>query len=702
MILFRSTARLLSRSTIRRHFIFLSLFLFVWLSFSGMFNLYYYSLLVFDAIALVSTNFVAGRHSFAAKAYPISRPESNPHSHLITILGQVSVQIDTDSVSIEGSGSDHRIARFASKPMDLHDLLDYSESTESAASLFVSDDKLLSLFVTGELQGSTTHEQWSAKDGVMYNFFNDHVYFRILFYDDAGALLTPTSTSTTTDDTEAPQGTQRSPFVNSRDRKRLAATATIPPRRSSSRRRARFFAVEVVIDHLVTTPPKPLNKYAGNFIAQLHAIDLKKREGSPYPIILKKPVLQGGSKPDMITFTWETDHNYDVVPLVRIWEEESGQERWSQFYETTQLDYGHFVHSAVVTHLKPETKYRYQVCNSDDRRLQMSKAPVRWRWREQQQCSDVYSFKTLPEPILFISSDGGDGDGDGDGAHHVAHQSPTASASASYLVGWVGDNQGSPLFTEAIANLGHKGIDLLVHVGDYLRNDRPDEWHNKFFRQLERRDFAQTVPMVLVRGNHNDESSADYAYNAANVENNRRPWFAFSYASCRIVVLDSNTNAKQTPAQDEWLRAEIESKEFQMAAFRIIVVHVPPFAELWDPKQGFNGDPSIRADWVPLFESHGVDLVVSGHMHAYQQGTRNGVKYVVIGGGGGSLDGEQSFNWGFMEKTLITHHYCVMEIWIGTDPFSASGKITSRLRWRTFDLHGRLIDRFELAPKKLK
>ena len=44
------------------------------------------------------------------------------------------------------------------------------------------------------------------------------------------------------------------------------------------------------------------------------------------------------------------------------------------------------------------------------------------------------------------------------------------------------------------------------------------------------------------------------------------------------------------------------------------------------------------ARWVPLFERHGVDLVLSGHDHNYQRFAKhNGVRYVVHGGGGQEL-----------------------------------------------------------------
>ena len=49
----------------------------------------------------------------------------------------------------------------------------------------------------------------------------------------------------------------------------------------------------------------------------------------------------------------------------------------------------------------------------------------------------------------------------------------------------------------------------------------------------------------------------------------------------------------------------------------------------------YQSTPAVADRWVPLFERHGVDLVLSGHDHNYQRfARREGVRYVVSGGGG--------------------------------------------------------------------
>jgi hypothetical protein len=66
--------------------------------------------------------------------------------------------------------------------------------------------------------------------------------------------------------------------------------------------------------------------------------------------------------------------------------------------------------------------------------------------------------------------------------------------------------------------------------------------------------------------------------------------------------------------------------------------------------------------WVPLFEDYHVDLVVSGHTHAYLRGRRNGVTYTIVGGGGGNLDVDRVKDWKMFDVVASEHHYAEMTL----------------------------------------
>jgi acid phosphatase type 7 len=73
---------------------------------------------------------------------------------------------------------------------------------------------------------------------------------------------------------------------------------------------------------------------------------------------------------------------------------------------------------------------------------------------------------------------------------------------------------------------------------------------------------------------------------------------------------------------------------------------------------------------VPILKKHKVDLVLSGHDHLYQRGERDGVRYIVTGGGGASLYGIRCGIEGRpkcavddgMQHVAREHHYVVLTI----------------------------------------
>ena len=79
-----------------------------------------------------------------------------------------------------------------------------------------------------------------------------------------------------------------------------------------------------------------------------------------------------------------------------------------------------------------------------------------------------------------------------------------------------------------------------------------------------------------------------------------------------------------------WLEQQLSES---VATWKIAVFHHPPYT-----CGGHAGDTRVAREWVPLFESYGVQLVLSGHDHNYQRfAARNGVTYVVHGGGAAGL-----------------------------------------------------------------
>lgn len=85
-----------------------------------------------------------------------------------------------------------------------------------------------------------------------------------------------------------------------------------------------------------------------------------------------------------------------------------------------------------------------------------------------------------------------------------------------------------------------------------------------------------------------------------------------------VIVLDST---RVTAAQTGWLQRTLATPS---PRFRMVVLHHPPFScgsEL--------ADAAVAEEWVPLFERHGVRLVLSGNAPGYQRFRKGRVTYVA-------------------------------------------------------------------------
>lgn len=351
------------------------------------------------------------------------------------------------------------------------------------------------------------------------------------------------------------------------------------------------------------------------------------------PHLLKRPMLQE-VRTNAMSLLWETDGNQAVHAVE--WGRSNVNEHTSLAVETLQIDTAHYVQRATLTGLETETSYVYRV---------RSGATV----------SPIFSFRTAPR------------------------------RDTPFVAAWWGDNHGgTDTLRTHIGNLLAHAPDLVLVAGDLVNSGgNPDEWHNYWFKPLEYLNCAQTRPVIFARGNHDGEHALAYAYSKLP---GNESWFAFDYGNTRFIFLDTEAPTSDSPEQFAWLQAELDRPETQRAAFRVVCFHRPPFVNLWNGG-GHTGETWVQSDWVGLFGRKNVDLVISGHSHAYNRGTTNGVTYVVSGGGGGTVDTEVVARWPFFVAESSRFHFDLMEVNGDT------------LFWQTFDDGNQLLDQFTLKSR---
>ncbi|MCG5055358.1 MAG: metallophosphoesterase [Myxococcales bacterium] len=252
--------------------------------------------------------------------------------------------------------------------------------------------------------------------------------------------------------------------------------------------------------------------------------------------------------------------------------------------------YGSPLYGATVSNLAPDALYCYE--------LHLDGTPIARA-----------GFRTPPlpdreEPVRFVAfGDSGDG----------------------------GNSQAAVL-----AQMHTVPFDFMIHVGDiaYDTGTRV-EFEKNFFDVYA--DLLARFPMFPASGNHEYETEAAAPFREvfALPENGgpegRERWYSFDWGPVHFVVLDTEL---QGPTQAAWLDADLAAAK---RPWTIVYGHRPPFSSA---KRG--GDEKFRTHFVPVLEKHRVPLVLSGHEHHYERiQTKNGVNYVVTGGGGRHLRGIQ-------------------------------------------------------------
>jgi 3',5'-cyclic AMP phosphodiesterase CpdA len=207
--------------------------------------------------------------------------------------------------------------------------------------------------------------------------------------------------------------------------------------------------------------------------------------------------------------------------------------------------------------------------------------------------------------------------------------SAVEDASFSLLV--IGDFGSGDAFEHAVARgvavvADQEGADALVTTGDnvYPAGEPEDferAWHEPYGWVDE-----QGLDVIASLGNH--DVAADGGDAVMDLLGMPGPYYEQTVGDAQVLVVDSNR--LDDPAQIEWLE-EVLAEPTDL--WRIVVFHHPVFS-----CSRHDSTPEVVAELVPLFEAHGVDLVLNGHDHVYQRfAERNGITYLVTAGGGDDL-----------------------------------------------------------------
>ncbi len=173
-------------------------------------------------------------------------------------------------------------------------------------------------------------------------------------------------------------------------------------------------------------------------------------------------------------------------------------------------------------------------------------------------------------------------------------------------------------------------LDFWLHVGDMAYGTGRDmEFQSRFFESYETTLRGSVCWPTM--GNHEGHTSKGAtgigpyydAYvlpkraEAGGVASGTEAYYSFDHGNIHFICLDSHDmERKPTGAMAKWLKADLEKAS---AEWLIAFWHHPPYTKGSHDSDKETDLKEMREHIMPIIESGGVDLVLTGHSHAYER-----------------------------------------------------------------------------------
>jgi hypothetical protein len=337
-------------------------------------------------------------------------------------------------------------------------------------------------------------------------------------------------------------------------------------------------------------------------------------------LIIRAPYVQMAT-PSSIHVVWRTDKR--ISPVVRygdspgnMWGAVSNQsittrvsvgtnrteikqllEKWPEVAHFPRLHSaypGTWQYEAKIGNLQPDSTYYYAVCDGETRLTGRDLS---------------YRFKTHPligqskSARIWIVGDSGTG---------RENQSLVHDAMLKHTA-----NEKRP-------------IDLYLHLGDMAYNRGRDvEFQSRFFEMYE--STLRHIVCWPTMGNHEGATSKGNngigpyydAYvvpargESGGVPSGTEAYYSFDYGRVHFICLDSHDlDRKPTGAMAQWLKMDLERTK---ADWILAFFHHPPYSKGSHDSDREKQLVEMRTHIMPILESGGVDLVLTGHSHIYER-----------------------------------------------------------------------------------
>lgn len=188
---------------------------------------------------------------------------------------------------------------------------------------------------------------------------------------------------------------------------------------------------------------------------------------------------------------------------------------------------------------------------------------------------------------------------------------------------------GHAVHRKLVALILKQNPDFVLQTGDLVKRGSDDSlW--KIYDDITR-DMRGKIPLYPARGNHDLGGPGYEERVTAPFTSGNKLYYSFDRGNCHFSSVDCFSPLETESEQYRWLDRDLAAAQ-KRGKLLFVFFHVAPYSI------GSHGsNVAVRKTLCPLFDRYHVTTVFSGHDHLYYHTVRNGIPYIVSGGGGAPL-----------------------------------------------------------------
>ena len=251
-----------------------------------------------------------------------------------------------------------------------------------------------------------------------------------------------------------------------------------------------------------------------------------------------------------------------------------------------------------VENLRPDTRYQYRLCSK--------------------QIADFQPYK-----VTF---------GDSIVSPWRRFSTPDPKATACSFIALSDMHQQPDKLGRLLNQAGVGSADMIFYVGDMMNYYDNEETPFRSFIDKSVELFASEKPFVLVRGNHETRGNVAREYARYVPKSSGKYYGAYRVGDIMFIVFDCGEDKPDDfwvyagltdfdgyrTEQAAWFGELIRSKAYKSAKWRIVMNHFPPLSHMESDNPERHGIQDITDKFLPLYNQAKIDLMISGHTHAYE------------------------------------------------------------------------------------